>query len=168
MWHWNIVSGELVWSDRCKALFGVPPDTMMSYERFLQALHPEDRERTAAAVKRALDHRVAYDIEYRCLRPDGSVHWLAAKGLGYYDASGKAERMEGVVLDITERIRDSAELHARYDELTRFNQVAVGRELRMIELKREVNELCGRLGEPVRHRIVQSLPAVPAIPETPL
>ncbi len=51
------------------------------------------------------------------------------------------------------RQQQTAELRARNDELSRFNQVAVGRELRMLELKREVNELCGKLGEPPRHRV---------------
>jgi len=66
-------------------------------------------------------------------------------------------------IDITERKRMEAalcqqaqELRARNEELTRFNRVAVGRELRMIELKQEVNDLCRRLGELSRHAM--SLP----------
>jgi DNA-binding response OmpR family regulator len=47
--------------------------------------------------------------------------------------------------------KQTEELRARNNELTRFNRIAVGRELRMIELKHEVNELCHRLGEPPRH-----------------
>ena len=64
--------------------------------------------------------------------------------------------------DITERVRteeglrrQAEELRARNEELTRFNRVAIGRELRMIELKREVNELCAKLGEPPRHRLAK-------------
>ncbi len=75
--------------------------------------------------------------------------------------------------DVTERQRAEAamrqqaeELRVRNDRLNRFNQVAVGRELRMIELKREVNELCGKLGETPRHRIVETAPTPPAAPET--
>jgi AmiR/NasT family two-component response regulator len=49
--------------------------------------------------------------------------------------------------------QQTEELQARNDELDRFNRLAVGRELRMIELKRELNELCGRLGEPPRYVI---------------
>ncbi|MGH9621577.1 MAG: hypothetical protein ACRD45_17960, partial [Bryobacteraceae bacterium] len=48
--------------------------------------------------------------------------------------------------DITERHRDT-------EELTRFNRAAVGRETRMIELKREINELCRRHGEPERFHV---------------
>jgi PAS domain S-box-containing protein len=103
IWNWNIVTDELIWSDQCKALFGVPPDETMSYQRFSDALHPDDRERTDKAVNDALDNRNDFDIEYRSLWPDESIHWLAAKGRGYYDATGKAVRLEGVVMDITER-----------------------------------------------------------------
>jgi DNA-binding response OmpR family regulator len=58
------------------------------------------------------------------------------------------------------------ELIARNDRLNRFNQTVVGRELRMIELKREVNELCAKLGEPPRHRIAEHEAAPPATLET--
>ncbi|HET9593982.1 MAG TPA: CHASE3 domain-containing protein, partial [Anaeromyxobacteraceae bacterium] len=44
-WHWDIASGELVWSERCKELFGLRPETEMSYEVFLAAIHPDDRAR---------------------------------------------------------------------------------------------------------------------------
>ena len=49
--------------------------------------------------------------------------------------------------------QQTEELRARNQELTRFNRAGVGRELRMIELKQEVNELCRRLGEPLRHAV---------------
>jgi PAS domain S-box-containing protein len=113
IWNWNTITGELIWSDKCKALFGIPLDETMSYPRFSAALHPEDRERTDLAVKDALDNHRDYDIEYRSLWPDGSIHWLAAKGRGYYDATGKALRLEGVVLDITEHKLAAEELRER-------------------------------------------------------
>jgi PAS domain S-box-containing protein len=102
-WHWNLETGELVWSPRCVALFGLPLDTNMTYEIFRGALHPDDRVPTDQAVRRCLDEHSGYDIEYRAIWPDRSQHWLAAKGQAYYDAAGKAVSMEGVVLDVTER-----------------------------------------------------------------
>jgi PAS domain S-box-containing protein len=109
-WHWDLESGELVWSPSCLALFGLPPGAQMSYEIFLGALHPDDRVPTDEAVRRSLAEHTEYDIEYRALWPDGSEHWIAAKGQGYYDAAGEAVRMEGVVMEVTERKRAEAAL----------------------------------------------------------
>ena len=178
VWNWNTVTGELIWSDRCKAMFGIRPDEAMSYQRFREALHPDDREKADIASKDALDHHKDYDIEYRSLWPDGSIHWLEAKGHGYYDATGRATRMEGVVLDIAGRkqaevaLRQKAEaLRATNDELEQFNCAMVGRELRMIELKQEINELCGRLGAPSRHEtdplLADGLPGAGPAPVPP-
>jgi PAS domain S-box-containing protein len=158
-WHWNTITGELIWSSVMKELFDVPQNEVMSYERFSQALHPDDRDRTDEAVKIALDNHTDFHIEYRCIWRDESVHWRSALGRGYYDKSGKNIRMEGVVIDITEQknaekelkgIRENLEklvdertkeLENKYAELERMNKLFVGRELRMVELKEEIAAL---------------------------
>ncbi len=58
----------------------------------------------------------------------------------------------GFARDITERKQAEADLRQRHEELTRFNEVMVGRELRMIELKEEVNALCQQQGQPARYQ----------------
>ena len=103
-WAWNIPTGELEWSDQCKAIFGIPAGEPMNYGRFLRALHPDDRAATDAAITHALAAKVPYDIEYRTVWPDGSVHWVSAKGRAFYDeASGQPARMAGTAMDITAR-----------------------------------------------------------------
>jgi hypothetical protein len=90
-----------------------------------------------------------------------------------FDESGAFRGYRGMDRDVTERRRaedalqqQAEELRVRNDTLTRFNQVAVSRELRMMELKREVNELCAKLGEPPRHRLAGDETAPPASKET--
>jgi PAS domain S-box-containing protein len=117
IWSWNIVTGELIWSDQCKILFGIPLSETMSYQRFSDALHPDDRERTDKAVKDAIDNHRDYDIEYRSIWPDESIHWLAAKGRGYYDNTGKPLRLEGIVLDITGNKKTEEEIRKLNNEL---------------------------------------------------
>ncbi len=118
MWFWDLPKHELVWTDRCKALFGLKPDVQMSYEVFLQALHPDDRERTHAAVMQALEQQIEYDVEYRSLWSDGTVHWIAAKGQGFYNADGQPVRMMGTTQDIDDRKR--RELNQQFlDDLER-------------------------------------------------
>ena len=109
-WDWSIATGELEWSARCKAIFGIPATEPMNYGRFLRALHPDDRAGTDAAVTHALAVKVPYDIEYRTVWPDGSVHWVAAKGRAFYDeASGQPVRMAGTTMDITARKQAEAD-----------------------------------------------------------
>ena len=103
LWDWDILSGKVIWSDRCLKLFGLSPETCMSYDVFLEAVHPEDREQTARAVQTALESRGTYRAEIRTLWPDGSLHWVLASGRGYYGRDGRPIRMSGTAFDITER-----------------------------------------------------------------
>jgi PAS domain S-box-containing protein len=108
-WDFDPVSGELVWDARCKAAFGLPSDAHVRYDVFLDALHPDDRARTDAAVQQALDPAGAgaYDIEYRTVWPDGEVRWIRATGRGMFsnDDSRRAVRFIGTVQDITDTKR---------------------------------------------------------------
>ena len=77
IWDWNMHTGELVWNDECYRLFGQSPETCMpSYETWLQALHPDDREACLTAVSQAIEKNQELALEYRVIHPDGSEHWL--------------------------------------------------------------------------------------------
>ncbi len=102
-WHWNTITGELIWSSLMNQLFDVPQEEVINYERFSQALHPDDRASTDEAVSIALENHTVFNTEYRCVWRDGSVHWRKALGRGYYDESGRNIRMEGVVFDINDQ-----------------------------------------------------------------
>jgi signal transduction histidine kinase/CheY-like chemotaxis protein len=65
--------------------------------------------------------KVPYDIEYRAVWPDGSIHWIAAKGQSYFNEEGKAVRMHGIVLDIDEHKRAEERLRASEQRLQRWN-----------------------------------------------
>ncbi|WOD40475.1 PAS domain-containing protein [Nodosilinea sp. E11] len=100
-WDYDLISQALIWSDRCKVMFGIDLDTEMSFEVFAQALHPDDRDRVQQAVVAAIaDHR-DYDIEMRTLWPDGTGRWVRSIGRVYEDGHGQPYRMAGVALDIS-------------------------------------------------------------------
>lgn len=109
-WDWNIESGELVWSDRNREMFGLPPGSEVTYENFLRALHPDDKERIDLAVKKTLETGEKYDVEMRAVWPDGSIHWNASRGQAYFDAAGRPVRMSGIAIDITRLKRAEEEL----------------------------------------------------------
>ena len=114
LWDRDLVRNRLVWSDKCKSIFGLPADTVVSYEFFLSRLHPDDRERVDRVIQRSVNEKVAYAIEYRILWPDGSLHWVASRGQGIYNEREQAVRLIGVTVDITPQMQ--AEEHQRLVE----------------------------------------------------
>ncbi len=103
LWYWDLKRNSLVWNDQCTALFGFARDDAVTYERFLAALHPDDRTRVNGVIQAIIHDGIEYNTEYRSVWPDESVHWLDARGRIRRDDSGKAVRMMGSVVDITER-----------------------------------------------------------------
>jgi PAS domain S-box-containing protein len=134
MWFWDIKRDTLTWTDQCKALFGLSSTTEMFYDVFLAAVHPDDRQRTHAAVTHTISDQADYDIEYRTLWSDGTVRWIAAKGRCTYDSTGQPTYMMGVAIDISERKAAEAaitslnqDLQNRVNELqTLFEVIPIG------------------------------------------
>lgn len=103
-WDWNIETGELFWSERIAPLFGHAQGTLeTTYENFVNAIHPDDRQAVADAVNACVERDAPYQIEHRVVWPDGTVRWLLERGAVTRDASGKALHMLGVVQDIHSR-----------------------------------------------------------------
>ncbi|MDH5612533.1 MAG: PAS domain-containing protein, partial [Gammaproteobacteria bacterium] len=89
-WDWNIVTGELFWSERIGPLFGYQDGELeTSYENFLGAVHEDDRQSVIDAVNDCVEHGIPYDIEHRVTWPDGTVRWLHERGAVVRDADGK-------------------------------------------------------------------------------
>ncbi len=104
VWNWDIDSGEVTWLGHHEELFGMPRGSFdRRYETFIQAVHPEDREAVVQAIQAALASGKEYSHLHRVLWPDGTVRWIMARGEFHFDALGKATRMVGAVMDVTER-----------------------------------------------------------------
>ena len=103
-WDLDLITNELTWSDRTKAMFGVSPDVPCSLDDFYGGLHPDDLDETSVAFTSALDPtvRAVYDVQYRTVgKEDRLVRWVAAKGKGIFDADGRCIRAVGTAMDIT-------------------------------------------------------------------
>lgn len=113
-WEWNILTGKVEWSGNMAGLFGLAPGAFDdTYAAFLDAVHPEDRARVSQAIACAVAEKATYEAEFRVVWPDGTIRWAASKGQVFCDALGKAVRMAGVDLDITERKRLEDESRAQ-------------------------------------------------------
>lgn len=110
--YWDIRTDQLTWSERCKAIYGLSAGEETTVEHFQALVHPDDREWVERDVAEAIANRTDHNVEFKIVRPDGSIVWIAAKGRGGYDAAGNAVRFEGIVQDITERKRLEEALEA--------------------------------------------------------
>jgi PAS domain S-box-containing protein len=114
-WRLNVQRNELTGSDESHRIFGIPAGTPMTYESFLEAVHPEDREYVDRKWKSALEGE-PYDIEHRIL-VDGRVKWVRERAELEYDAQGRLLGGFGTVQDITRRKLLQEELKAAHAKL---------------------------------------------------
>ncbi len=107
-WEWDLATGRVRWSPEVEDMHGYARGTFPGdFEGWAKTVHPDDREKVKSAALAAVQTSAEreYDIEYRTVRADGSIHWAAGRGAIEYDGSGKAVRMAGMCIDITTRKR---------------------------------------------------------------
>ena len=110
-WEWDIVKNEAYWSDELYRIFGfAPQEFVVTYNTFLNCIHPDDREFVRKSVDDALQGKKPDDIEFRILHKDGSVRIIHEKDIVTFDPTGRAIRMAGTSQDITERKRAEEEV----------------------------------------------------------
>jgi len=104
-WEWDIEAGKVTWSERNKALFGLPADAEVTVQRYLELVHPDDVEKVREAFVTARDRPEGgdYSIEHRVVTPKGETRWIHSNARVATDEAGEARLVVGTSLDITER-----------------------------------------------------------------
>ena len=103
-WAWNIESDEVWWSAEIYRIFGLQPDRFkVTYEGFLDRVHPDDRQSVKDAVTRALRKGADYSIDMRIVLDDGTVKIVHEQAETTRTEDGRAVSMVGTIQDITER-----------------------------------------------------------------
>jgi diguanylate cyclase (GGDEF)-like protein len=132
-WEWEIASGRIRWSDQIYRLLGVEPRAFApDFERFLEHVHPDDREALRRTFAAAADAGLAYGLDHRLLLAGGGVRHLHVQGEAHRDADGRVWRVTGTVQDITERKLAEEQIRhlAYYDGLTGLpNRLLFGERL---------------------------------------
>ncbi len=103
-WELDLVTNTLYWSDEIYRIFELDPKKFAStYEAFLDAIHPDDRNMVNEAYMESVKNKTGYDLIHRLLLKDGRVKYVQERGKTEYDADGKPLRSIGTVQDITGR-----------------------------------------------------------------
>ena len=103
VWELDLRTEELTGSPAFKQAFGCGPDIPFTLAALREVVHPDDCARVEAAVERSVATGADYDIQYRIIRPDGSVGWVEMRAQVVRALDGTPLRMAGVSLEITER-----------------------------------------------------------------
>jgi PAS domain S-box-containing protein len=110
IWHWDLASGRVGWSETMEAIVGLAPGTFDgSYETYQGFLHPDDQPAIEASVQRAVEDGTPHHVLHRFIHSDGSVRWMEGTGRVTRDAEGRPLAMIGVATDVTEREAAAAE-----------------------------------------------------------
>jgi diguanylate cyclase (GGDEF)-like protein/PAS domain S-box-containing protein len=128
-WEWDVANDRVTWSPGLFRIYRLDPaDFDPSYGGFLSRVHPEDKARVADEIARSLDHKRAFEFDYRASLPDGSVARLHTIGHVETDAEGRAIYMVGSCQDVTAQREAEAQLRAseeRYRSLVELSPDAI-------------------------------------------
>lgn len=124
-WEWEIEGGVVRCSSELYRIFGREPGTnLLTFDGFVAAIFPEDRDRVIASINHALGGQVSYDVEYRITRPNGELRTIHSCAEVLRDDNGKPCRMSGSILDITERTSIAETLRSSQEKLKQALQAS--------------------------------------------
>lgn len=153
MWVWDVAGDDGWMTEQGRAMLGFNPDSRVDYAAILDRVHPDDRAARERAIKRALDTRGEYEMEYRVLQSDGAVRWVNARGRCVEPGDGTGLKLIGVSMDVTARKR-AEESEAQKREELRQKRIELEHVARVATL--------GELTATLTHELKQPLTAIHA------
>lgn len=143
-WLFDVERRALLASNACKSHYGRTKDEPFTYDDLRSSIHKDDLPRMEGRVAASLQSGQDYEIEYRNIWKDGSVHWVEVRGRAITNADGIVTQMVGVSSDITARKSAEAERERLVEELAQrqseLSQLAESLEHRVEERTRQLRE----------------------------
>jgi len=141
MWSLSVDTGQIWATDKIRELFGFSPHVELHFEDVLRMIHPEDRERVHQAVQQAMQSGEDIIIEFRVLRADRSVRWIASRGSLQPTTAGNPGRMMGVAVDVSERKQAEDTLQRHERDLSKLaGRIIYAQEEELRRLSRELHD----------------------------
>ena len=144
LWEWDVIRDAIWITEAGRDRLGISKSEHLSFENYLQLIHPDDREVIRSAVSRTLEGSVDLQVEYRMTGPDGTTRWIAAHGQVERAISGKPLQLRGISMDITERKQAEDELQEHRNELAHISRVSALGQLSS-SLAHEINQPLGAI-----------------------
>ncbi|HYL35590.1 MAG TPA: ATP-binding protein, partial [Bryobacteraceae bacterium] len=126
VWEWDAATDRSTWDAGLHRIMGVPSDEFDGRtETLARLIHPEDREKFLTSIEQAARMGELYQLDFRVVRPDGRMAWIADRGRPEFDPSGKLLRFRGVARDVTKQ-RELSEQLERAQKMEAIGQLAGG------------------------------------------
>jgi PAS domain S-box-containing protein len=120
-WETDLKTDVTIWSDELFRIFGLEPSgTAPTLEQRLAVVHPDDLENVLAKMKDIVDEKREFDLEFRCILPNGNIRIIHSQGTVIKNHLGEPEKLIGVVHDITSQ--KQAEEKLRQQEATMLEE----------------------------------------------
>jgi PAS domain S-box-containing protein len=116
VWEWRAATNEMVWSPESEEFLGLK-EFGKTFESFTSIFHPEDAPRVIAVIRQLSIESPVFNEEFRIVKADSAICWLASAGRGHFEETGKLIRIIGTLQDITGRKQAEEELANRTAEL---------------------------------------------------
>jgi signal transduction histidine kinase len=143
-WTWDLVGRKDWASGRAKQLLGLAASEQLTQARYLDAVHPEDRDRVILALDRSMRGDHDFEVEHRVQLHGAETRWLASRGRAERNALGHPILVRGVLLDISSRRGSELELQRLQGQLAHTSRVT----------------MMGQLATAIAHELHQPLGAI--------
>ncbi len=143
-WMLDAQAGRFWVGPKIFELLGLPPGDSLDMERFIDLVHPEDRQIVRDITEQALQSRESTIVEYRIVRADGQVRWMQSRGRVTASDPSEPARLTGMTADITERKHTEENLRQALDEVQRLRD----------QLQRENDYLRERIRTSANHATI--------------
>src|SRR5438874_1431421 len=167
VWEFDPATNKVWVSDKVRNLFQITPGTDVDYATFQERVYPDDRPLRDSAIKRAIETKGSYEMEYRVLLQDGTVRWISGRARCMSDGDGRSTRLLGVSMDVTERKQAEKEVMEQRDELFHLSRVATLGQLSG-SLAHELNQPLGIIlsnAQAAQHMLAGDAPDIPELRE---
>jgi PAS domain S-box-containing protein len=144
IWEWDVDRDDFWLNETSRARIGVGESDRITFNRFLESLHPDDREPTRQFVNQMLEGGRNFEWEYRAPTSDGSIRLISTWGQVERSVGGKPLLVRGVSMDITERKQAESERIQLRSELAHLGRVMTMSELSAY-LAHEINQPLGAI-----------------------
>jgi PAS domain S-box-containing protein len=120
LWSIYTDTGRLWGTEKLREIFRFALDEALSFERFLETVHPDDRSKARETLEVSLSTRELVSLEYRIVLPDGRVRWVVSRGRSFPGTAEHPEKVMGVAIDITARKEMEVRLTEQLAEIARL------------------------------------------------